>query len=203
MSKELEEFKNNIEFLKKAHRALKNVKTEKLETEFLIKQNELDLKHHYASKKDLRNKKGEVDIKMVKSSILKTAIEMVQADTEKNKLEENLELLLSYVKDIKEGVFEKELVKSYATRTDNLKEIKGQLKVLKGEYAGLIDKEENKAVDIITDEEIKVAKEEKEVKFRKDNGLPEKKQKNSENSEKSNIEEVIKVVKTKLELPTY
>lgn len=194
--------KNEIEFLNKAYNALYETKKEKIELEYLIKQTELDLKTSYASVKDLRKKDGEVDPKMVKSDLLKLAIKLTENDDEnqENPIETKLDTLIEYIKDIREGKMEKELINSFVTKTESLKELKSDLKNLKGEYAGLIDKEENLAVDVITDRKIISYKEEKEEKFRKENGLAEKKPRKSKEEKESSLEEVIQTVAKKLNI---
>lgn len=191
---------SNIEFLEKAYKGLKELKKEKIELEYMLKQNELDIKHGYASSKDFRKKDGEIDIKMVKSDLLKLAIKLsqVEDDDVENPLETKLDTLIEYIQDIKDNVIDKELVDSFVQKQVSLKELKDDIKDFKGENAGLILKEENIAIDIITEIEIENFKEEKEKEFRKSNGLADKKPKKSKEDKEIEIETVIKEVANRL-----
>lgn len=186
------ETKNN--FIPEAHKQLKGIERNLLELKYQIKQRELDLKLDFANKYNLRNKKNEIDTKVIKFALYELALKIVFGNEEKIPLEEKLEILYDYVNKIKENKIDKEIVESYFRNKVEVQEIKkNELKEIDCKYGGLIQKEDYSTIKEIIKLEIKSEVEDKENKFRKDNDLPTKKTKTPK--EENNLEKLKEISK--------
>lgn len=87
-----------------------------------LKESEQSLKKSAAKALDITDKNGEYDTKKIKTVLMKKAVELKETGT--NKLEEDLELMLSYFNLIKNKSIPESAVKDYVIKSENLKEAK-------------------------------------------------------------------------------
>jgi len=116
-----------------------------------IKDIEEDIKYDYAAEKQMTNKKGEIDPKLVKIAEVKSAMDIFFKLKDKDSLGEKYETREFYLKDMKQGEenFPIAKCKSHIQKQDNMKAAKDDLKDLesaKTSEEGEIGSEEFKAL---------------------------------------------------------
>jgi len=90
------------------------------------------------------------DVKRIKSGLLVKAIEFYETD--KNKLEEDLDTMLDYYKKIKNREVEKENIDLYIETKESLKESKSEFNELKKKFEEKVDPIEIKIIMMIITE---------------------------------------------------
>ena len=124
----------------------------KMKTESLKSQEE-DLRSTVADILGFFDKKKNIpDFKKVKSGLFVKAIEYT--DTDKNKLEEDLDIMLSYAKLIKNGEVPSADINLYKVLKEELKTSKSELKELKKKFESDIDTIDLYAIEMIIAEEL-------------------------------------------------
>jgi len=105
-----------------------------------IKDIEEDIKYDYAAVKQMTNKSGEIDPKLVKIGEVKSAMDIHFDLKDKDSLGEKYETREMYLSDMKNGTenFPLDKCKSHISKQDSMKEMKIDLK----EYEGNVTSEE-------------------------------------------------------------
>jgi len=123
----------------------------------------------------VKPKTGEPDISKIKSGIMKKAIEFVK--TGKNKLEEDLDLMLDYASKIKNGDISKQDIDLLMVLEEELKEDKKDFNEAKKNFSSELDPIEFQALLLVIQEDIQSQKEssgDKPIKMKSNEELLEK-----------------------------
>jgi hypothetical protein len=89
-----------VSFIQETFKGIEGNKKSAIDFEYTNKDLELKLKNDYATFKDFRNKKGEVDIKMVKMPLIKNIMKIIEITNDR----EEQKILLENQKELLENV---------------------------------------------------------------------------------------------------
>lgn len=168
------------------YKSIISLKKEGEELKYSLKEELQNYKFDFAQTMGLKNKKGEIDEKKVKDSLILEAIQ-IKDGSKKNKKAEALAQLEDYIEALKD--IEPEKISRLKNMLEEIENNKQDLKIEKTEDE-VLDKEECGAVDKVSEKEFQKFKEEKKKEYNESLGKEEKPPKI--NTKIEEVEEVLK-----------